>query len=77
MRDNWICVEGRWLNLDAIRDIYVKRCYDPEKNSDFYIIAFSCNPYERNINYERIGPIFDSEKEAQEYLDKLLTGDEE
>lgn len=69
MRDNWICVEGRWLNLDAIRDIYVKYV-DVKK----YAIFYSCNPYDRDLNYQTIGPVFDSEEEAQEYLDNLLQG---
>lgn len=68
MRDNWITVDGKWINLDTVKDIYVT--YISENSG--YGILYSCNPYDKNINYQPLISGFDTLEEAQEYLDKLM-----
>ena len=68
MRDNWICIGGKWLNLDNVKDIYVSYIDSHSK----YGILYSCNPYDKNIKYEVLCKDFEDEDEAQKYLDKLM-----
>lgn len=72
MRDNWICIEGRHINLDNLVDIEV--FYNDIH--DNYMIRYSCNPYGREMESDYIKIPFETEEEAQDYLEQIMMGED-
>lgn len=63
--DNWRCIDKCWMNLDYLRQVWVKK----EVNKEEWRIFTSDREDDTILLSDNI---FTSLEEAQEYIDKLM-----
>ena len=75
MKHEWVNLNSKWINIGLNSDFQIKEEQNHITEDLFYKILYSCSPYDRDVHYETIGPVFSSLYAAEEFLSKLLKGE--